>query len=144
MKIVTTDTIEGQPVKEYLGIVTGTDIYTVGGVFGGGFGSQEKLFDSAFSIATDHMVQKAENLGADAIVGVKITVLSAASGNQIIVVASGTAVKMQLGTGRPENARSVVDASANMSVTPKHKTCPSCGYENKGNAFYCDSCGARL
>ena len=39
----TTENIEGKKIENYLGVVSGTDIYLAGGVLGGGMANQEKL-----------------------------------------------------------------------------------------------------
>jgi uncharacterized protein YbjQ (UPF0145 family) len=93
MILTTTPTVEGKRIKEYLGIVSGTDIYLVGGLFGGGLANQENLFGSALNSATSTMKSKA--FGADAIVGIRTEVLSPGNLNNIIVVVTGTAVKLE-------------------------------------------------
>lgn len=93
MLLTTTSTVEDKEIEEYLGLVTGTDIYLVGGLLGGGLVKQETLFSSAFAQACKHMKSKATLLGANAIVGINCTVSSPGNTNHIIVVVTGTAVK---------------------------------------------------
>ena len=92
MIVTTTPTIEGKRIKEYLEVVFGTDIYLVGGLLGGGLVNQETLFGGALKSATEKMIIKAA--GADAIIGVHTEVLSPGGINSIIVVVTGTAVKL--------------------------------------------------
>lgn len=89
----TTEKIEGRIIEKYLGVVAGTDIYLVGGVFGGGMANQEKLYGRALDTAMSHLEEKAKNLGADAIVGISTNLVSPGNVNNIIVVVTGTAVK---------------------------------------------------
>ena len=102
MILTTTNSIEGREITEYLGLVYGTDIYLVGGLIGGGFGSQEKLFGSAYSAAVDKMVSKAAEMGADAIVGIQVNYSSPGNVNNMIVVVTGTAVKTGYDDALPE------------------------------------------
>lgn len=92
MILTTTDSVAGKRIKEYRGIVSGTDIYLVGGAFGGGLANQENLFGAAFRSACGKMESKA--YGADAIVGIHTEVLSPGNLNNIIVVVTGTAVTL--------------------------------------------------
>ena len=92
MIITTTDNIENTKIEEYLGIVSGTDIYLVGGLLGGGLANQEKLYSQALHNAMGKMKEKAENLGADAIIGVSTSIVSPGNLNNIIVIATGTAI----------------------------------------------------
>jgi uncharacterized protein YbjQ (UPF0145 family) len=94
MIITTTPNVEGKQIKKYLGLVTGTDIYLVGGVFGGGLANQENLFGRAFENACTKMSNKAAAKKADAIVGVTYTVSSPGSTADIIVTVTGTAVTL--------------------------------------------------
>ena len=92
MLITTTANIEGKSIHSYLGIVSGTDIYLVGGVFGGGLANQENLYSAALSNAITKMKQKAANMGANAIVGISTNFTSPGGLNNMIVVVTGTAV----------------------------------------------------
>ncbi|MBD9055643.1 MAG: hypothetical protein EGR36_06510 [Eubacterium ventriosum] len=91
----TTDSVEGRPIKEYLGIVSGTDIYLVGGVFGGGLSNQENLYNNATKKAMSLLEAKAAKKGANAIVGISVNVTSPGNANNIIVVITGTAVRIK-------------------------------------------------
>ena len=61
--ITTTDSFENKEIEKYLGTVSGTDIYLVGGVLGGGLANQEKLFGTAFTAAKSRMLEKARLRG---------------------------------------------------------------------------------
>lgn len=92
MIITTTNNIEGLNIRKYLGIVSGTEIYLVGGMIGGGLVNQEGLYTNALKRAMDRMEEKARNLGADAIVGVSSNFTSPGGLNSMIVAVTGTAV----------------------------------------------------
>lgn len=90
MILTTTPSVEGKTIKKYLGVVTGTDIYLVGGLIGGGLANQENLFGSAYKNACEKMKAKMPN--ADAIVNIQVQVASPGNLNNIIVIVTGTAV----------------------------------------------------
>lgn len=93
--ITTTDHFDNAEITEYLGVVTGTDIYLVGGLIGGGLANQEKLFGNAFNAAKAKMLQKARERGGNAVVGISVNVSSPGNLNNIIVIVTGTAVKVE-------------------------------------------------
>lgn len=105
MLLTTTPAIEGKPVREYRGIVTGEAIMganilkdimaAVRDVVGGRAGAYEKALRSARQDALHEMAQHAESLDADAVIGVDLDyeVLGRA-GSMLMVNASGTAVKL--------------------------------------------------
>lgn len=95
MIISTTNCIENNKINDYLGVVSGTDIYLVGGILGGGLANQEKLYTQALNNAIEKMERKARDLGANAIVGVSTNIVSPGNLNNIIVIATGTAVVLQ-------------------------------------------------
>lgn len=103
MIITTTPTIEGQTIRDYKGVVTGETI--IGANFvkdffagirdfvGGRSGSYEKVLREAKDTSINEMIQRAEALGANAIVGIDIDYETVGSGNtMLMVVCSGTAV----------------------------------------------------
>ena len=106
MLLTTTPTIEGKPVRDYRGIVTGEAIMganilkdimaAVRDVVGGRAGAYEKALRSARQDALREMAQHAESLDADAVIGVDLDyeVLGRA-GSMLMVNASGTAVKLE-------------------------------------------------
>lgn len=93
--ITTTQSFEGKRIEAYYGTVSGTDIYLVGGAIGGGLANQEELFGKAFFSAKKKMFQKALKLGANAVVGMQSIMTSPGGLNNMIVVVTGTAVKVQ-------------------------------------------------
>lgn len=93
--ITTTDRFDNAEITAYLGTVSGTDIYLVGGVIGGGLANQENLFGGAFASAKAKMLQKAKERGGNAVVGMSVNVTSPGNLNNIIVIVTGTAVKVE-------------------------------------------------
>ncbi len=103
MIITTTSTIEGQPVRSYLGIVTGEvivganivrDLFaSVTDIFGGRSGKYEEVLARARTQALQEMEADAQRLGGNAVIGVDIDyeVLGKA-GSMLMVSVSGTAV----------------------------------------------------
>ena len=105
MIVSTTHSIEGQPVKQYLGIVMGEAIVganifkdlfaAVRDVVGGRAKAYEDALRGARQEALREMANKAAELGADAVIGVDIDyeVLGRA-GSMLMVTSAGTAVKL--------------------------------------------------
>jgi uncharacterized protein YbjQ (UPF0145 family) len=105
MLLTTTPSIEGQPIRDYMGIVTGEAIIganilkdimaAVRDVVGGRAGAYEEALRTARQGALREMAQHAESLGADAVVGVDLDyeVLGKA-GSMLMVTSAGTAVKL--------------------------------------------------
>ncbi|MFN3158830.1 MAG: heavy metal-binding domain-containing protein [Rubinisphaera brasiliensis] len=103
MLTTTTNTLEGYTVREYRGIVTGETILGAN-VFrdfmagirdfvGGRSGSYEKVINDARTTALQEMEQKAEQLGANAVIGVDFDYEALGQGGSMLMVAaSGTAV----------------------------------------------------
>ncbi|MHB1392222.1 MAG: putative heavy metal-binding protein [Clostridia bacterium] len=106
MIITTTPSVEGRKIIEYKGIVFGEVISGVDFIkdfaagltnfFGGRSGSYEGELIQARERAIAEMVNRAESIGASAIVGVDIDyeVLGQAN-NMLMVTASGTAVVVE-------------------------------------------------
>lgn len=103
MLITTTPTIEGRPIQEYRGIVSGEVIiganvfkdFMAGlrDFFGGRSGSYEKVLIEAKEAALKEMTARAEAMRANAVVGVDIDYETLGQGGSMIMVAcSGTAV----------------------------------------------------
>ena len=107
MIVSTTPTLEGQPIREYLGIVTGEvivganvlrDLFAaVTDVLGGRSGKYEEVLKRARQEALGEMEAEAAKLGGNAVVGVDIDyeVLGSA-GSMLMVSCSGTAVVVQV------------------------------------------------
>ena len=95
MILTTTPTIENYHITSYLGIVSGADTYTVGGLIGEGLMKQGFYYEMSLNKAKSLMESKASEYGADAIVGIQVAVTSMSSVGQIVVTATGTAVKIE-------------------------------------------------
>lgn len=104
MITTTTPSIEGKPVREYLGIVAGEavlgaanlvkDLFaTVTDIVGGRSGAYENELISARQIAIKEMEDEAARLGANAVVGVDLDYEVVRQG-MLLVTAAGTAVKI--------------------------------------------------
>lgn len=103
--ITTTPGVEGRPITEYLGIVTGEaiiganifrDIFaTIRDVVGGRAAAYEQALQKARQIAIREMAEAARERGAHAVVGADLDyeVLGPKNG-MLMVTASGTAVKL--------------------------------------------------
>ena len=103
MIVTTTNNIEGHSIREYCGIVfgeviTGVNMFRDIGaglrdIFGGRSQGYEEELQNARNEALREMCQRAENIGANAVVGVDIDyeVIGANTG-MMTVSASGTAV----------------------------------------------------
>ncbi len=103
MILTTTPSIEGKPIKEYLGIVTGETIIGANAIkdfmagltdfFGGRSSTYEKVLIEAKNTALTEIQQRARQMGANAIVGIDLDyeTLGANSG-MLMVTVSGTAV----------------------------------------------------
>ena len=103
MLITTTPTIEGHPIREYRGLVTGEtiiganivkDIFaSMRDIIGGRSSSYESVLREAKDTAVREMQERAMMLGANAIVGVDLDYETVGqSGSMLMVTASGTAV----------------------------------------------------
>src|SRR5690554_3389670 len=103
MILTTTHTIEGSPIREYKGIVTGETIIGANVIkdfmagltdfFGGRSSTYEKVLIQAKDTALEEMKQRAILLGANAIVGIDLDYETLGSkGGMLMVTASGTAV----------------------------------------------------
>ena len=103
MIITTTPTVEGHPVEEYLGIVTGEAILgahigrdflaSITDIIGGRSNAYEEEVRKARDIALEEMASEAESKGANAVVGVDIDYEVIRQG-MLMVCTSGTAVRM--------------------------------------------------
>lgn len=106
MIVTTTPTVEGKRIVKYLGIVTGEAILganifrdmfaAVRDIVGGRSAAYERELGKAREIALDDMEDWAEELGANAIVGVDIDYESFGQTNGMMMVSvSGTAVTLE-------------------------------------------------
>lgn len=105
MIVTTTPTIEGQPIRNYLGIVTGEaivganifkDLFAgITDIVGGRAAAYEKELQHARTIATHKLEERAAEMGANAVVGVDLDYeVLGQSGSMLMVSVSGTAVQV--------------------------------------------------
>ena len=102
MMVATTGTIPGRQVKEVLGVVFGScvqmkhvgkDLRAMGrSVIGGESTAYTELVEEARRTAMNRMIEDAEKLGADAIIGMRYATAQTMQGAAEII-AFGTAVK---------------------------------------------------
>lgn len=105
MLVSTTTVIEGRPVQEYLGVVTGEvivganifkDLFAgIRDIVGGRSGSYENTLRDARKTALEELQEEARALGADAVIGVDLDYeVLGQGGTMLMVSASGTAVRL--------------------------------------------------
>ncbi len=103
MILSTTPTIEGHTIREYKGVVTGETIIGanfvkdffagIRDIVGGRSASYEKVLREAKDSALQEMMERANMMGANAIVGIDLDYETiGANGSMLMVAASGTAV----------------------------------------------------
>ena len=103
--VTTTPTIEGRPIQEYLGIVTGEvivganlfrDLFAnVRDIVGGRSGSYERILADARTQAIEEIQAEAAARGGNAVVGIDLDYeVIGDTGSMLMVSASGTAVKV--------------------------------------------------
>lgn len=103
MVLSTTPTIEGSPIREYKGIVTGETIiganvfkdFMAGlrDFFGGRSGTYEKVLAESKDTSLSEMAERARQMGANAVVGIDLDYETIGQGNSMLMVTcSGTAV----------------------------------------------------
>ena len=103
MLMTTTTVFEGRPVSRYLGVVTGEaiiganifrDVFaSVRDIVGGRSATYERGLAEAREIAMKEMEQKAQELGANGVVGIDIDYEVLGQNNGMLMVSvSGTAV----------------------------------------------------
>lgn len=104
MILVSIDSIPGKEIVETLGLVKGEIVQSkhlgkdflagMKTIVGGEIKGYTEMISEARQRATDRMIKEAENLGADAIVGVRFG-SSAVMQSSAEMVAYGTAVKLK-------------------------------------------------
>jgi len=105
MVITTTNIVEGRPATQYLGIINaqsiiGANIFKdifagLRDVFGGRSKTYERVIEEAKNDALRELAQKAQALGADAVLGVDLDFETIGNrGGMLMVIATGTAVKL--------------------------------------------------
>src|SRR3954454_21530478 len=105
MTVTTTPSVEGKRIKEYRGIVTGEailganifrDLFAgIRDIVGGRSAAYEKELATARETAVREMTERAQQLGADAIVGIDLDYeVLGTQGGMLMVNVSGTAVNL--------------------------------------------------
>ena len=107
MIVTTTDVIQGAIIQSYLGIVTAEVVYGsnalrdffagIRDVIGGRTGSYEQVFQKGQQEAIAELKQRAQRLGADAVIGIEVdtgTINVDQKGALLLITAIGTAVKL--------------------------------------------------
>ena len=103
--VTTTPTLEGRPIQEYRGIVTGEvivganlfrDLFAnIRDIVGGRSGSYERILRDAREQAIAELQAEAGRVGGNAVVGVDLDYeVIGDTGSMLMVSASGTAVKV--------------------------------------------------
>lgn len=103
--VSTTPSIEGRPIQDYLGIVTGEvivganimrDLFAgIRDIVGGRSGSYERILADARNQAIEELQAEAASRGGNAVVGIDLDYeVIGANGSMLMVSASGTAVRI--------------------------------------------------
>ncbi|ERN39990.1 hypothetical protein KR51_00035910 [Rubidibacter lacunae KORDI 51-2] len=108
MLVTTTDSFQNAEIEEYLGIVTAEIVYGTNALrdlfaglrdfIGGRTGSYERLFEKGQQNAIEELGKRAERLGGNAVVGVRIdtdTINVDREGVLFLITATGTAVRLR-------------------------------------------------
>jgi uncharacterized protein YbjQ (UPF0145 family) len=107
MIVTTTDVLQGANVTSYLGIVTAEVVYGsnairdffagIRDIVGGRTSSYERVFERGQKDAIAELEKRAQALGADAVIGVRIdtdTINLDDTGVLLLITGTGTAVKL--------------------------------------------------
>lgn len=107
MIISTTDSLQGQNIDTYLGIVTAEVVYGsnairdffagIRDIIGGRTASYERVFERGQRDAIAELEKRAKKLGADGVIGVRIdtdTINLDETGVLLLITATGTAIKL--------------------------------------------------
>ena len=103
--VTTTPSVEGSPIREYLGVVTGEailganifrDVFAgIRDIVGGRSGAYERVLREARDAALAEMTDEATRRGANAVVGVDLDYETIGdTGSMLMVSASGTAIRI--------------------------------------------------
>ena len=106
MLIVTTNTIEGKRIRQYLGVVSGEAILGanifrdffagIRDIVGGRSAAYEKELRLAKDLALSEMAEQAQRLGGNAVIAVDLDYETiGANGSMLMVSASGTAIVLE-------------------------------------------------
>ena len=105
MILTTTASIEGRPVQEYLDVINAQSIIGANmfkdifaglrDLIGGRSKTYERVIEEAKEDAMRELTQKAQSMGANAVVGIDLDFETVgASGSMLMVIATGTAVRI--------------------------------------------------
>ena len=102
MIVTTTSTLQDKTISDYRGIVTGEailganifkDLFAgIRDIVGGRSAAYEQELAKARTIAIEEMIEQAQRMGANAIIGVDLDYETVGQGSMLMVTASGTAV----------------------------------------------------
>ena len=108
MIISTTDVVQGAIVESYIGIVTAEVVYGsnalrdffagIRDIIGGRTASYERVFEKGQQEAIAELQQRAERMGANAVIGVELntgTINVDETGVLLLITATGTAVRLK-------------------------------------------------
>lgn len=105
MILSTTSHLDGRRIVEYKGIVSGQailganifkDLFAgIRDIVGGRSAAYERELDRAKQLAMQEMIEQAQNLGANGIIGIDLDFETVGNGSMLMVSASGTAVVVQ-------------------------------------------------
>lgn len=105
MLLTTTHSLEGRPIRRYLGLVHGETILganlwrdllaSIRDLTGGRARAYERTLEQARQLALDELTRRARLLSADAVVGVHIDVEVLGQGGMLLACATGTAVLLE-------------------------------------------------
>ena len=142
MIISTTPTLEGRPIAEYRGLVSGEailganifkDLFAgIRDITGGRSGAYEQELNKARTFAVEEMTAAAAALGADAVVGVDLDYETVGQGGSMLMVtASGTAVLSANGPAKRARARQARPGHDwNQERSDRHRKSPSSAIRN--------------
>lgn len=104
MIVTTTHNLEGKKIIQYYGIATGEVVLganifrdffaSIRDVIGGRSGSYEEVLQEAKDTAIKEMTQRAQAMGANAVIGVDLD-YETLGRSMLMVTASGTAIKYE-------------------------------------------------
>ncbi len=105
MILTTTNSVEGRPIQEYLGVINAQSIVganmfkdifaALRDLVGGRSKTYERVIEEAKEDALREITQRAQAMGANAIVGIDLDFETVgASASMLMVIATGTAVRI--------------------------------------------------
>lgn len=105
MLMFTTETIPGYEIEEYLGYVSETvtlgindftEFFQISDTFGGESSTYKSKFDEAKEILNRRLKTKTEELGGNAIIGLRINYSEISGKNKSSILISGTATAIKI------------------------------------------------